>query len=201
MSSVFEFVAEPRELSGTSAARSVRRKDRVPAILYGGTEAPLMITLSHNEVRKHLEHEAVYSHVLDVSVGGKKEKAVLKAVQRHPAKPKILHLDFLRVSANEKIKMHVPIHFINEDKSIGAKQGGVVMHSMVDLEVMCLPENLPEFIEVDLKDLNVGESLHVSQITAPKGVEFVALSHAGDHDFDVSVVTIIPPTVSDAGNA
>jgi large subunit ribosomal protein L25 len=201
MSSVFEFVAEPRSLSGTSAARSVRRKDRVPAILYGGTEAPLMITLSHNEVRKHLEHEAVYSHVLDISVGGNKEKAVLKAVQRHPAKPKILHLDFLRVIASEKIKMHVPIHFINEDKSVGAKQGGVVMHNMVDLEVMCLPENLPEFIEVDLKDLNVGESLHISQITAPKGVDFVALYHAGDHDSDVSVVTIIPPTVSDSGVA
>ncbi|GAB4256027.1 MAG: 50S ribosomal protein L25/general stress protein Ctc [Methylomicrobium sp.] len=201
MSSLFEFVAESRVKPGKSSARSVRRQGKVPAVLYGGSEAPEMLELDHNEVIKHLAHEAVYSHILDVVVAGKAQKAILKAVQRHPAKPKVLHLDFQRINENEKIKVQVPLHFINEDISVGAKQGGVVMHNLVDIEVACLPNDLPEFIEVDLANLNVGEALHISQLSAPKGVEFVALSHGSDHDSDVAVVTIVPPTVEAAASS
>ena len=198
MSSVFEFVAESRVKPGKNAARAVRRQGKVPAIIYGGSGAPEMLVLDHNEVVKHLEHEAVYSHVLDIVVEGMAQKAVLKAVQRHPAKAKILHMDFFRVSGDEKIKMHVPLHFINEETSIGAKQGGVVMHNLVDVEVSCLPADLPEFIEVDLVNLDIGEALHISQLNVPNGVELVALAHGDDHESDVSVVTIVPPTVEAA---
>lgn len=193
MSSVFEFVAESRGKAGKSSARAARRQGKVPAVIYGGESAPEMLVLDHNEVVKHLVHEAVYSHILDIVVAGKAQKAILKAVQRHPAKPKVLHMDFQRVSANETIKVHVPLHFINEETSVGAKLGGVVMHNLVDVEVSCMSQDLPEFVEVDLASLNVGESLHISQLNAPKGVEFVALSHG--ESGDVSVVTIVPPTV------
>jgi large subunit ribosomal protein L25 len=180
MSNVFEFVAESRGKPGKTAARAVRRQGKVPAILYGGSSAPEMMVLDHNEVVKHLAHEAVYSHVLDVVIQGKAQKAVLKAVQRHPAKPRVLHMDFFRVSAGEKIKMHVPLHFTNENISVGVKQGGVVMHNLVDIEIACLPADLPEFIEVDLASLNVGESLHVSELSVPDGIELVALTHGDD---------------------
>ncbi|MGR9046273.1 MAG: 50S ribosomal protein L25/general stress protein Ctc [Gammaproteobacteria bacterium] len=201
MSSVFEFVAESRVKPGKNAARAVRREGKVPAIIYGGSDAPEMLALDHNEVVKHLQHEAVYSHVLDVTIDGKSQKAVLKGIQRHPAKSRILHMDFFRVSADEKIKMHVPLHFINEETAIGAKQGGVVMHNLVDVEVSCLPSDLPEYIEVDLAKLGVNESIHVSQLNVPKGVDLVALGHGDDHDADVAVVTIVPPTVDSAGAA
>lgn len=199
MSSVFEFVAESRGKPGKSSARAARRQGKVPAILYGGESTPEMLVLDHNEVVKHLAHEAVYSHILDVIVAGKAQKAILKAVQRHPAKPRVLHMDFQRVSANEKIRVQVPLHFVNEETSVGAKLGGVVMHNLVDIEVTCMPQDLPEYVEVDLANLNVGESLHISQLNAPKGIEFVALSHGGGHETDVAVVTIVPPTV-DAAN-
>ncbi|MBU2571845.1 MAG: 50S ribosomal protein L25/general stress protein Ctc [Gammaproteobacteria bacterium] len=195
MSSVFEFVAEARVKPGTASAKSVRRQGKIPAVIYGGEDDPEMLVLDHNEVVKHLAHEAVYSHILDVVVAGKVQKAILKSVQRHPAKAKVLHLDFLRVNANDKLKAQVPLHFINEEICVGAKVGGVVMHNLVDIEVACLPEDLPEYIEVDLTNLSLGESLHVSQLNAPKGVEFLALSHGDDHDADVSVVTIVPPKV------
>lgn len=201
MSSVFEFVAESRGKPGKSSARAARRQGKVPAILYGGESTPEMLVLDHNEVVKHLTHEAVYSHILDVIVAGKAQKAILKAVQRHPAKPRVLHMDFQRVSANEKIKVQVPLHFVNEETSVGAKLGGVVMHNLVDIEVTCMPQDLPEYVEVDLANLNVGESLHISQLNAPKGIEFVALSHGGGHETDVAVVTIVPPTVDAANKA
>lgn len=201
MSSVFEFVAESRGKPGKSSARAARRQGKVPAIIYGGESTPEMLVLDHNEVVKHLAHEAVYSHILDVIVAGKAQKAILKAVQRHPAKPKVLHMDFQRVSANEKIRVQVPLHFVNEETSVGAKLGGVVMHNLVDIEVTCMPQDLPEYVEVDLTNLDVGESLHISQLNAPKGIEFVALSHAGGHEADVAVVTIVPPTVDAANTA
>lgn len=186
MSNVFEFVAESRADSGKGAARRSRRKGNVPAILYGGHSEPQMLELNHNEVIKHLEHEAVYSHVLDVTVDGKTEKAILKGVQRNPAKFQVLHLDFLRVDMSEAVKVHVPLHFINEAQCIGFKKGGVPTHSMVDVEVSCLPSALPEFIEVDLTSLDVGASLHLSDLVLPNGVEVVALQQQGEgHDLPV----------------
>ncbi|MDO9422758.1 MAG: 50S ribosomal protein L25/general stress protein Ctc [Methylobacter sp.] len=186
MSNVFEFVAESRGQSGKSAARRARHKGNVPAVIYGGHSEPQMLVLSHNEVIKHLAHEAVYSHVLDITVDGKTEKVILKAVQRHPAKFQVLHMDFLRVNMAEMLKVHVPLHFMNEDTSIGGKKGGIVAHSMIDVEVTCLPSVLPDYIEVDLTGLDVGDSLHLSDIVMPAGVEIVALAQGPEHDHPVA---------------
>ena len=194
MSDVFEFVAESRGCSGKSAARAVRREGKVPAILYGGRAEPKMLVLSHNEVVKHLQHEAVYSHVLDIAVDGKKEKAILKGVQRHPARVQVLHMDFLRVNMSESIKVHVPLHFINEQTSIGGKKGGIPTHSMVDVEVVCLPSDLPEFIEVDMASLDIGETIHLSDLKLPKGVELVLLLQ-GSEQASLPVVSMMAAKV------
>ncbi len=185
MSNVFEFVAESRGQSGSSVARRARRQGNVPAVIYGGASEPQLLVLNHNEVIKHLEHEAVYSHVLDVTVDGKTEKAILKGVQRNPARFQILHLDFLRVNLTDTVKVHVPLHFVNESTSVGAKKGGIAAHSLVDIEVTCLPSDLPEFIEVNLASLDVGGTIHLSDIILPKGVEIVALAQGPEHDLPV----------------
>jgi large subunit ribosomal protein L25 len=190
MSNVFEFVAQARGRSGKNAARNVRRQGDVPAVIYGGHQDPQMLVLNHNEVIKHLEHEAVYSHILDVKIDGKTEKAVLKGVQRNPAKFQIMHLDFMRVSMSEAIKVHVPLHFVNESTSVGGKKGGIAAHSMVDVEVSCLPGVLPEFIAVDLAKLDIGESIHLSDLSLPAGVEVVALAQGPEHD--LPVVSMMP---------
>jgi len=191
MSDVFQFDAVARTGAGTSASKAVRREGGVPAIIYGAGKEPQQVTLSHNAVVKHLEHEAVYSHILEVVVDGKKEKAVLKGLQRHPSKPRVLHMDFQRVSAKDKLRVHVPLHFVNAEKAVGVKKGGVVTHSQVDVEVVCLPKSLPEFIEIDLLALDVGESIHLSEIKLPKGVEIVALAQGADHDLPVVSVAAV----------
>jgi large subunit ribosomal protein L25 len=185
MSNVFEFVAESRGLSGKSVARRARRQGNVPAIIYGGALAPQMLVLNHNEVIKHLEHEAVYSHVLDITVDGKTEKAILKGVQRNPARFQILHLDFLRVNMTESVKVHVPLHFINEQSSVGGKKSGIATHSLVDIEVSCLPSILPEFIEVNLAALDIGGTIHLSDLVLPAGIEIVVLAQGPEHDLPV----------------
>ena len=195
MANVFEFVAEARSATGSGASKVIRRQGKVPAVIYGGSGAPEMLVLDHNEVQKHLVHEAVYSHVLDIKVDGKTEKAVLKHIQRHPAKPQILHLDFMRVDASHKLKVHVPLHFINEAVSVGVKKGGVVNHSMVDVEVLCMPSALPEFIEVDMANVEVGSTLHLSDLVLPAGVEIPELHLGVEHDHPV--VQITKPRASD----
>jgi len=185
MSSVFEFVAESRSATGSSAAKVIRRKGRVPAVIYGGENAPELLSLDHNEVLKHLAHEAVYSHVLSLSVGGKSEKAVLKQVQRHPAKPVVLHMDFMRVDDSHKLRVHVPLHFVNEAVSVGVKTGGVVNHLMADVEVLCMPAALPEYIEVDLAGLEIGGVMHLSDLVLPAGVEIGVLAQGAEHDHPV----------------
>ncbi|MCK5897740.1 MAG: 50S ribosomal protein L25/general stress protein Ctc [Methylococcales bacterium] len=195
MSNVFEFVAASREKSGTSSARAVRRQGNVPGIIYGGSTAPALIALNHNDVLKHLENEAVYSHVLELSIDGKTEKAVLKDLQRHPAKPLVLHMDFMRINENETLKMHVPLHFINEADAVGVKKGGVATHARVEVEVSCLPAALPEYLQVDLGSLDVGESVHLSEIPLPEGVEIVELAQQGE-GHDLAVASIIASRVS-----
>lgn len=185
MSNVFEFVAESRGRSGKGESRRLRREGNVPAIIYGGQLDPQMLVLNHNEVIKHLEHEAVYSHLLDVTVDGKTEQAILKSVQRNPAKFQILHLDFLRVNMSEAVKVHVPLHFINETTSIGGKKGGIATHCMVDVEVSCLPSALPEYLEVNLANLDIGETIHLSDVVLPVGVEIVVLAQGPEHDLPV----------------
>ena len=188
MSSVFEFDAVSRESAGTGGAKAIRRKGNIPAVVYGGSADPELVELSHNEVSKKLANEAVYSHVLQLNIGGKVQNAILKDMQRHPAKDTIIHMDFMRISMNEKIKVHVPLHFINEETSIGVKAGGVVTHSMVEVEVACLPGDLPEYIEVDLAAVDIGGSVHLAEIVAPKGVEILALTHGDDHNLPVAQI-------------
>ena len=189
MSSVFEFLAESRSESGKSGAKAIRRGGKVPAVIYGRNSDSVMLTLDHNDVVKHLQHEAVYSHVLDVTVDGKAEKAILKNVQRHPSKPQIMHMDFLRVSETEKIRVHVPVHCVGEDVSVGVKKGGVVTHNLVDIEVSCLPSALPEYLEADITNVDVGESVHLSDVIIPAGVEVIALMHGEVHDLPVASIT------------
>lgn len=188
MSSVFEFDAVNRANAGTSGAKSVRRNGNIPAVVYGGSSEPELIELSHNEVAKKLANEAVYSHILQLNVDGKVQNAILKDMQRHPAKDTIIHMDFMRVNMDEKIKVHVPLHFINEATSLGVKAGGVVTHSMVEVEVVCLPGNLPEYIEVDLESVDIGGSVHLSDIAVSEGVEILALTHGEDHNLPVAQV-------------
>jgi large subunit ribosomal protein L25 len=185
MSNVFEFVAESRGQTGKGAARRSRHQGNVPAVIYGGHKEPQWLVLNHNEVIKHLEHEAVYSHVLDITVDGKTEQAILKGVQRNPARFQVMHLDFQRVSMSEVVKVHVPLHFTNEHTSVGGKKGGVSAHSMVDVEISCLPSALPEYIEVDLINLDIGDSLHLSDLVLPAGIEVVALAQGAEHNSPV----------------
>ena len=183
MQDSFEINAELRTDKGKGASRRLRRTDKVPAIIYGAKQDAQSITVGHNELMLHLEQEAFYSHILSVKVGGKAEKAVLRDVQRHPSKPRILHVDFLRVSETEKLRMNVPLHFMNADIAIGVKQdGGVVSHLSSDVEVSCLAKDLPEYIEVDLANLELGQSVHLSELKLPSGVELVELSHGEAHD-------------------
>jgi len=184
----FEFAAVVRAETGKGDARRIRRAGKIPAIIYGGAVAPVPLVLDHNEVMKSLAHDAVYSHVLTVKYDGKDEKAILKGLQRHPSRPVIMHVDFQRVSESEKLRVHVPLHFINQESSIGVKKGGVVTHSMVEVEVACLPQDLPEYIEVDLAQVDIGQFLRLSELKVPAGVEIHALVHGADHDRPVAAI-------------
>lgn len=185
MSVSFEVNAQPRTGTGTGASRRLRRTGLVPAIVYGAHQDPEMVSVSHNELLKHLEHEAFYSHVLDLKVGDTVTKVVLKDMQRHPAKPFILHVDFMRVSQDEKLKMVVPLHFLNEDTCKGIKMGGVASHTITEVEIVCLPKDLPEFIGVDMAEMEIGSIVHLSELVLPEGV---ALAHAPDPDEPVVVI-------------
>ena len=191
MSVSFEFEAQTRVASGKPAARRLRHEDKVPAIVYGAGKEPMPITLSHNKVIKALEHEAVYSHILTLNIDSKPEKVVLKALMRHPTKPKIVHMDFLRINTKEKIHMRVPLHFLGEAKAPGLKDGGVLSKLITHFEVTCLPADLPEYIEVDISAMAIGDSIHMSVIALPKAV---VLTHAiVDHEHDQVVVSIHQP--------
>lgn len=185
MSNQFVFNAVPRTESGKGGSRRLRRESMIPAVLYGGHAAAELLQFEHNEVTKRLADDAVYSHILTLNIGGRQESAILKAMQRHPSRPIILHMDFQRVSADDKIRVHVPLHFRNEASCVGVKKGGAVMHGMVEVEVICLPAHLPESIEVDLAQMEIGQSLHLSDLKIPSGVQIIALAHGADHDLTV----------------
>ena len=188
MAENFILEAEPRDDLGKGASRRLRREGKVPAIMYGAGKEPTSISLEHNELLHHLENEAFFSHILTVKLNGKDESAILKDVQRHPSKPVINHIDLQRVSAKEKIRVNVPIHFINEDQAPGVKEGGLVTHSITEIEVICLPKDLPEFIEADLSNLAMDGIYHMTDIKTPKGVELVELTHGADHDQPVASI-------------
>ncbi len=191
MSNSFELTAELRDDTGKGASRRLRHAGMVPAIIYGAHQDPMMIMLPHNELAHSLENEAFYSHILSIKLGRKKEKVILKDLQRHPSRPFIMHADFLRIDEKETIRVHVPLHFINEDSSVGVKAGGRVSHTLTDIEVSCLPKSLPEFIEVDLATVEVGQSIHLSEIILPEGVEILALAQTDASD--PAVVSIYTP--------
>lgn len=168
----FEISAEKRSDQGKGASRRLRRTGKAPGILYGAGKAPQPIQVSNNEMLQHLEQEAFYSHILILKLDGAQEKVVLKDLQRHPYKPIILHMDLLRVDEAKKLYMRVPLHFINENICAGVKTaGGVISHLMTDLEVSCLPKDLPEYIAVDIAEMNLGDTLHVKELKLPGGVE------------------------------
>ena len=183
----FEFDAELRTTTGKGHARRSRRLGKVPAIVYGGGGDQVQLYLAHHRVVKALENDAVYSHVLTLKFDGKEEKAILKALQRHPSKPIVMHMDFQRVNEKDKLHVHIPLHFINQETSIGVKKGGIVSHALVEVEVACLPQNLPEFIEVDMAKVDLGELVHLSDLKVPEGVELIDLTH-GDNDRTVASI-------------
>ena len=185
MSVSFDVLAEPRGDAGKGASRRLRRSGLVPAIVYGGHQDPEMIAVRHNQLIRHLEHEAFYSHILNLVVGEESTQVVLKDLQRHPAKPFILHADFMRVSQDEKIRMVVPLHFVNEEKSVGVRAGGNLSHNITELEISCLPADLPEFVALDVTAMAIGDIIHLSEIPLPAGV---ALAHAPDPDEPVVVM-------------
>jgi large subunit ribosomal protein L25 len=193
MSNEFELHAEVRTDLGKGASRRLRRlAELVPAVIYGAGKDPVSISITHKDIQKALVNEAFYSHIITLTLGKKKEQVVLKDLQRHPAKPRIMHADFQRVSADQAITISVPLHFINEEKCKGVKTGGgSLIKAMTELSISCLPKDLPEFIEVDVLELAVGDALHISQITLPKGVTSVDLIHG--HDADNSVVSVLAP--------
>jgi len=184
----FELNAEPRSDTGKGASRRLRHAGKVPAIMYGGGKDPESLALSLNEVIRNLENEAFYSHILNVKVGSAKTRAVLRDLQRHPSRPVIMHMDLLRVSESEKIKMNVPLHFAGEDIAPGVKEGGLVSHELVEVEIECLPRDLPEYIEIDISALEIGDSLHLSDLVVPEGVTVLELARGEGHD--LSVVSI-----------
>jgi large subunit ribosomal protein L25 len=189
MKTSFELVAEFRETQGKGASRRLRHEGKVPAILYGGHSEARTLTLSHQKLMIMLENERFYSTILSLKVGDQTQAAILKDVQRHPFKNAIVHIDFQRVEDNEKIRISIPLHFVGAAVSPGVKsQGGIVSHMRNDVDITCLPKDLPEFIEVDLSGLSLNESIHLSQLKIPAGVELVALAKE-----DAAVVAIHSP--------
>ena len=189
MKTSFELVAEFRETQGKGASRRLRHEGKVPAILYGGDAGARALTLSHQKLMVMLDNERFYSTILNLKVGDQSQAAILKDVQRHPYKNAVMHIDFQRVDENEKIRISIPLHFTGAAVSPGVKsQGGIVSHMRNEVEVSCLPKDLPEFIEVDISGLSLNESIHLSQLKIPAGVALIDLVKE-----DAAVVAIHSP--------
>jgi large subunit ribosomal protein L25 len=183
MKAEFDLVAELRDDQGKGASRRLRRQGKIPAILYGGGRPPRALLLDHNKVLQQLDHEAFYSSILTIKVGDKSQAAILKDVQRHPAKRHVLHMDMQRVVEDEKIRMNVPIHFVGEQSAPGVKlAGGSVSRMITDVEISCLPRDLPEYLEVDISTLELDDMLYLSDIKLPDGVDIIELQHGEEHD-------------------
>lgn len=192
MSSKFELTIESRTDQGKSASRRLRRlENKTPAILYGGEKEPMVISVITKDLNKCLENEAFYSHILTLNLDGQPHQAVIKDLQRHPSKGFPLHADFLRIDAEHKIHMNVPLHFLNEDTCVGVKvEGGIISHQLNEVEISCLPKDLPEYLEVDMINVKLGETIHLSDLNIPAGVEVIALTHGADHDLPVCNVHV-----------
>jgi large subunit ribosomal protein L25 len=190
MFSTFALSARNRDMLGKGEVRRMRRLNgEVPAVIYGGKIDPQSISLVHKDVMKALENESFYAHIINLKIDGKNEEVVIKDIQRHPAKATVLHMDFLRINKSTYLNIKIPLHFANESACVGVrKQGGTISRTMSELEVKCLPKDIPEYIEVDVSNLAVGETLHISSINLPRGVESVVLSQGPEYDLPVAVV-------------
>ncbi|MBK1648083.1 50S ribosomal protein L25/general stress protein Ctc [Rhabdochromatium marinum] len=198
MSETLHISAQARTDAGKGASRRLRRQGQVPGILYGGDKAPQMFMMPHSELVKHVAQESFYSTLLDLNLEGESIQVVLKDLQRHPAKPFLLHVDFQRVSRGEKLRMTVPIHFENEAACKGIKLGGQASHNLTELDIHCLPQDLPEYIVIDMADMELGQTLHVADIQLPEGVE---LDTSVDLDAPVVVVHTTHSTADDDDSA
>ncbi len=190
MSQEFIIEAFPRDDQGKGASRRLRREERkIPAIIYGGGKDATPVSIWHNELKKSLENEAFFSHVLTIELNGKKESVILKDLQRHPYKPLLSHADFLRVDKDHEIHVNVPLHFLNEDTAEAVKlQGGIVSHHITEVELVCLPQNLPEYIEIDLNDIQMDQVIHLTDLQLPANVRIAALLQGEDHDQPVASI-------------
>lgn len=187
----FDITAEPRTVQGKGASRRLRRAGLAPAILYGAGKAPEMVSLSQNVMLRHLDDEKFHSAILNVTVGGNTDQAILRDWQMHPVKREVLHIDFQRISATEKLHMKVPLHFVGQDVAPGVKlEGGVVTHLMTEVDITCLPKDLPEYLEINMSEMHINQSVHLSQIKLPEGVAITSLAHGGD-DHAVAAITTV----------
>ena len=196
MSDDFDLIAELREDQGKGASRRLRREKKVPAIIYGAGRPPRSLAFDHNKVLLELENESFYSSILNIKVGSKSQAAILKDLQRHPARNQIMHMDFQRIVEDEVIRMNVPLHFIGEDVAPGVKDGGgSVSHLMTDVEIVCLPKNLPEYIDIDVSELELDAMLSMSDLKLPEGVEIPALAQGPEANRPVVSIHVIKEVV------
>lgn len=192
MSAELKLDATVRTDQGKGASRRLRRAKKLPAILYGAKRDTISLALEEEQVVRLMRDETFFSQIIDISIDGAMERAILKDLQRHPVKPLVvLHMDLQRITAGQKLRQRVPLHFINEDKAAGVKQGGVLHHDLIEVEIECLPDYLPEYIEVDITGLGLDEAYHLSDLRLPEGVTLTALGYDPDHD--TSVVSIYAP--------
>ena len=196
MNDDFDLIADIREDQGKGASRRLRHQGKVPAIIYGAGRPPRALVFDHNRVVQQLDNESFYSSVLNIKVGEKSQAAILKDVQRHPAKPQVMHMDFQRIVEDQEIKMLVPIHFNGEDVAPGVKEGGgKVSHLITEVEVVCLPRHLPEYLDIDVSELELDEMLKLSDIQLPEGVSIPALAQGEEADRSVVSIHIIKEVV------
>ena len=199
MAQIHEIKAESRKDEGKGASRRLRRAEFVPAVVYGAGQPPESIQIFHNTILLAAKNEWFFSSVLDLNIDGKVQKVLVRDWQKHPFKQQMLHMDFLRINENEAVRINVPLHFLNQEKSPAGKTSGVVIsHNLTEVEVSCLPKDLPEFIELDLASLKPGEIVHLSQLSLPKGVEIPALHLGADHDIAVVTANTVKEEVEEA---
>tara|TARA_B100000780_G_C21061889_1_gene426845 strand:+ start:185 stop:880 length:696 start_codon:yes stop_codon:yes gene_type:complete len=176
-----EITAIERMLKGTGASRRLRHSGKTPGILYGGKDDSKSIELDSKDLMMQFKHEAFHASILSLNLNGKSEKVLLRDYQLHPVRDNILHIDFQRIDENKKLSVKIPFHFLNQELAPGLKlEGGIVSHIMIDVDILCLPKDLPAYIEVDLINLSIGDSIHLSEIKVPEGVELTSLSEEND---------------------
>jgi len=196
MSTNYQLSAEAREVNGTAASKRLRREGRVPAVMYGAGKGNQQLSLDHNEILRNLEHETFHSAIIAVAMKSGTEKAILRDVQMHPYKPQVMHVDLQRISETEKLHIAIPLHFIGAESAPGVKlEGGIMSHLLNDVDVECLPADLPEYLEVDVSGLSMHDTVKLSEIKLPEGVVITALAHGGE---DKTVATVSPPQAAES---